>query len=53
MDAVTGFATAKNMSTLEASLMLILNELRCIHWHFDNGIRVIVLKPEEEKKGGE
>ncbi len=50
MDAVTGFATAKQMSTMEASLVLILNELRCIHWHFDNGIHIILPNPEEKKK---
>ncbi len=49
MDAVTGYASSKGMSTLEASLVLILNELRCIHWHFDQ----MMVTPKEEKKGGE
>lgn len=47
MDAVTGYASAKGMSTLEASLILVLNELRCIHWHFD----AMMATPKEEKGG--
>lgn len=35
MDAITEYAVAKRITTLEASQVLILNELRCIHWHLD------------------
>ena len=34
-DAITGYAAAKQITTLEASQVLILNELRCLHWHLD------------------
>lgn len=46
MDVVTGYALAKDMTTLEASLILILNELRCIHWHLD----MEMAKKEVKKK---
>lgn len=34
-EAVEGYALVHNISTLEAGLVLMFNELRCIHWHFD------------------
>ena len=45
-DSITGYAAAKGISTFEAAQGLILNELRCIHWHFD----MIMLQKEEEVK---
>ena len=33
--AVEGYAQTQGISETEAALILILNELRCIHWHFD------------------
>jgi len=33
--SVEGYAAAQGMSEEKAALILILNELRCIHWHFD------------------
>ncbi len=35
-EAVEAYAKAKDLTFTEASQVLILNELRCIHWHFDN-----------------
>lgn len=46
MDAVTGYASAKQLPTPEAALVLILNELRCIHWHMD----AMMTEKEEVKK---
>lgn len=46
LDAITGYAAAKNISTLEAAQVLILNELRCIHWHLD----IAIAEKEEVKK---
>jgi hypothetical protein len=33
--AVEGYAQAQRISETDAALILILNELRCIHWHLD------------------
>lgn len=33
--AVEGYAQAQRIPENEAALILILNELRCIHWHLD------------------
>ncbi len=33
--AVEGYAQTQKISETDAALILILNELRCIHWHFD------------------
>ncbi len=33
--AVEGYAQAQRVHEVTAALILILNELRCIHWHFD------------------
>jgi len=35
LSSVEGYAQAKRISEEKAALVLILNELRCIHWHFD------------------
>lgn len=35
VSAISDYAALKKMSFLEASQVLILNELRCIHWHYD------------------
>lgn len=45
LSSITGYASAKGISTLEATQVLILNELRCIHWHFDT-----TMPREEEVK---
>lgn len=50
LDAVTGYAASKGMANMEAALVLILNELRCIHWHFDNGLHIVAPKPKKEKE---
>jgi len=39
-EVIEGYAEAKGLSFSEASQALIFNELRCIHWHFDEGINV-------------
>lgn len=44
--AVEGYAQAQRIPEAEAALILILNELRCIHWHFDT----TMLREEEVKK---
>ena len=36
--AVEGYAQVQNVSETEAALILILNELRCIHWHLDKAM---------------
>jgi len=46
-DAITGYAAAKEMSPELAALTLILNELRCIHWHYD-----LELAQKEEANAG-
>jgi len=47
MDAITSYSSAKNLPTLEAALVLILNELRCIHWHLD----VLMAEREVRNRG--
>ena len=37
-EAIEGYSTATNMTFQEAALVLIFNELRCIHWHFDDAL---------------
>lgn len=34
-ESIEGYSAATNMTFQEAALVLILNELRCIHWHLD------------------
>ena len=36
--SVEAYAQTKKISTVEAALILILNELRCMHWHYDQGM---------------
>ena len=36
--SVEGYAAAQNILEGKAALILILNELRCIHWHFDQAM---------------
>lgn len=36
--AVEGYAAAQNISELQSVMILIFNELRCIHWHFDRAL---------------
>lgn len=33
--AVEDYARVNKISSVESALILTLNELRCIHWHFD------------------
>ena len=33
--AVSGYAQTYGISEADAASILILNELRCIHWHYD------------------
>lgn len=44
--AIRNYATTMNISNSESALILILNELRCIHWHMD----AQMAKDMEEKK---
>lgn len=44
--AISDYAAVKNIPFHDAAQILVLNELRCIHWHFDIGMR----KAEESKK---
>ena len=34
--SVAGYAQAQRIPEAEAALILMLNELRCIHWHLDS-----------------
>jgi len=34
-EAIEGYAQANDLPLAEAALVLIFNELRCIHWHYD------------------
>ncbi|GAJ04018.1 unnamed protein product [marine sediment metagenome] len=34
-EAIEGYAQASELPLAEAALVLIFNELRCIHWHYD------------------
>ncbi len=36
--SVEGYAKTQNVSEEESALILILNELRCIHWHLDKAM---------------
>ncbi len=47
--AVSSFAALKNISQFEATQLLILNELRCMHFHLDR-IHGIMIE-ETDKKG--
>ena len=33
--AIQDYAALHKLDRVEAALTLILNELRCLHWHFD------------------
>lgn len=44
--AVRNYATAMGLSDFESSLILILNEIRCVHWHLD----AQMAKDKEDKK---
>lgn len=46
--AVEGYAQTQKISEELAVLVLILNELRCIHWHFD----LALVKEEKNTKVG-
>ena len=41
--SIESYAAAKQLSFSEAALVLIFNELRCMHWHYD-----YILAREEE-----
>jgi hypothetical protein len=43
-EAIYAYAAVKKISPQEAAQILILNELRCIHWHFD------AMMPKKEDK---
>lgn len=45
--AVEGYAQTQKIPETDAALILILNELRCIHWHLDT---MMPRKEEEVKK---
>ena len=45
--AIEGYAQAQRVPEAEAALVLILNELRCIHWHLD---QLMMVKEVREKK---
>ena len=38
--AVEGYAQTHKISEVESALILVLNELRCIHWHLDQSMAV-------------
>ncbi|MBA7576332.1 hypothetical protein ES708_18171 [subsurface metagenome] len=44
--AVEGYAQTQGIPETEAALILILNEMRCIHWHLD----ATMAEKEEVKK---
>lgn len=46
-EAIEGYAAAAGTERAEAALILILNELRCIHWHLDQWT------PRQQAKAGE
>lgn len=35
-EAIDSYAATQHIAFTDAALVLILNELRCIHWHYDN-----------------
>ncbi len=37
-EAVEGYAATADIPFNDAALILVLNELRCIHWHFDQAM---------------
>jgi len=43
--AIEGYAQTQRIPEMEAALVLILNELRCIHWHYD-----MIMAKEESKE---
>ena len=46
-EAIEGYSQATGLTFQQAAEVLILNELRCIHWHFDTD-----LAKELEKASG-
>lgn len=44
-DSILSYAAAKGIPEEQAALILILNELRCIHWHLD-----AIMAKEEARK---
>jgi len=39
-EAIEGYCLKSELSFNQAALVLIFNELRCIHWHFDRQMEV-------------
>ena len=37
-EAIDGYCQEAGLTFQQAAEVLILNELRCIHWHFDNDL---------------
>jgi hypothetical protein len=57
LEAVDGFAAVHHMPRAEATQLMILNELRNMHWHMDEwhgifhagAVKDGIIKPPEEK----
>jgi len=37
-EAIESYASATGLSFQEAAMVLVFNELRCIHWHYDAAV---------------
>lgn len=48
-EAIEGYAMEAKLSFDQAAQVLIFNELRCIHFHYD----LILAKEQEREKAGE
>jgi hypothetical protein len=57
-EAVSAYAAVHKLTEQEATALLILNELRCMHWHYDEWHQIFykmaekagVIKTNEDKK---
>lgn len=47
-EAIEGYRQAADLTFQQAAEVLILNELRCIHWHYDDILAKEITKPSEK-----
>lgn len=58
-DAVSAYAAVHKITEQEAAALLILNELRCMHWHYDEWHQIFyemakkegIIKSNTDKNG--
>lgn len=46
-EAIEGYMQATGLSFEQAALVLMFNEIRCIHWHYDNALAREMQAPVE------